>query len=140
MKFPTIGRPDYDPWEVAKDGPFRAPRVWLHVQKVMTSCTVYAFALTIVLGTGITARSFHAAAVIAFAGPLLVSKVRELIAPTDPDTHTLGEMVLDDFTDGALYSVPFVLNRIVLGHWTAAVINLAVIVVVYRVCRNGARP
>lgn len=134
-----LGRADYDPNEIAKDGPFRAPRKWLHVQKVMTACTVYAIALSLAHALGIRGAGEYAA-IVAVLGPLAFSGLREAIDPTDPDTHTVGERLLDKFTDGALYAVPMVLELFAMRRPIAAVIALAVLAIVYRVCRNGARP
>lgn len=136
----ALGRPDYDPNELAKDGPFRASRKWLHAQKVMTACTVYAIALAILLAADMSLRSFRIAAFVGAVGPLLFSKVRELVAPTDPDRHTLGEMALDAVTDGCLYGFVWILHALILRDWRLAVVDAIIFAALYRLCRNGARP
>lgn len=136
---PTFGRPDYDPNEIAKDGPFRAPRKWLHVQKILIGCTVYAVALSIFRALELADAGKIAATCSAFL-PIIFSGIREAIAPTDPDRHTLGEHLCDTFTDGALSCVPIVLEVYAEGRWIAAASTFVVLAIVYRVCRNGARP
>lgn len=138
----TVGRKDYDPAEVAKDGPFRAPRVWLHVQKILIGCTVYAVGLAVFLGLDWSPWGDYgdAASAIAVLGPLLFAIVREHVAPTDPDKHTWAEHATDTFTDGALYSIPVVLEYVAGGQIFAAGLYLSAIIATYRLCRNGARP
>lgn len=139
MTFPTFGRADYDPHEIASDGPFTAPRVWLHFQKILVGLSVYAVANAIVFGVMPTRFPWW----LAFAvGPAIniAATVLELIRRTDPRPHTIGEHVTDGITDIALYSVPAVLYYVHLGLWFMAAVFAAFLYLLYRSCRNGARP
>lgn len=140
MKLPTLGRADYDPNEIAKDGPYRAPRKWLHFQKVTQACTVYAITFAVLRALHVSIDPSQAAATLALLGPLLFSEARERIAPTDPEKHSVALQLLDKATDGACYAVPIVLELLASGRPIAAAIVAGVLFTVYRVCRNGARP
>lgn len=140
LRIPTFGRADYDPNEVAKDGPFSAPRKWLHVQKVLIGVTVYASIRASLAGLHFPGDAGLSAAILAPSGILLFASIREAVAPTDPNHHTAGEHVTDGITDGALYSGGVVLEAIGRGHWLAAIGSAVIIVALYRMCRNGARP
>lgn len=140
MKFPTFGRADYDPNEVVKDGPFRAPRKWQHVLKVLIACTVYACVLTVGRALDWHADVGQFAAIVALFGPLAFSEIRERVAPTDPDKHSAALQLFDKLADGACGAVPIVLELFASGRPIAAVITAGAVFAVYRMFRNGARP
>lgn len=126
----------YDPHEVVKDGPFRAPRVWQHILKVLTSAALYAAVLSI----------FHFSPLLSaiIAGPFLIVciQVREAFWPTDPNsaTRALSLKLADVLTDTSLASSSFALALCADGQYAIAAALLVILFAIYMSFRRNARP